>query len=482
MCKRCLFVAALLIAAIALLAGCVPGQRRTPESTPAGTATGSRLVCPGAEGTATPSGSTPAPTATVDEALRQDAGAYAERYGIPVEEGLRRLSLQGPIGELNATLQEREAATFAGLWIQHEPEFRAVVAFTRDGEATLCPYVEGTPLLDIIELRTALFSQAELESIRDQASRELDKLDFEVNTSLSLENNRVEVDVSDRAWVESELERVGADLPEGVELVVVEGGSTARDKDLLLTPPVPGIAFPRQKPAEGYRESMLALASGTLLLEQGCLRLEGGMLPIWPPGYTLRVEGGQVLIIDGGGGLAARAGEEVCMGGGQSGVTDEWVLQQIPAACRGDYWIVGSARPNLTYDSDLFSPEVVSTPQIEAIFLRYKPALSEQASVAREVTGRLVLYEYQRCLQLDTGGLGGPVHLFWPPDWSLRASDGEVAVLDGTGQVMGRVGEDVSLRVREVPSDWEDAVYRQLVDEVPCSCMGGLSWLVDRVE
>ncbi len=212
--------------------------------------------------------------------------------------------------------------------------------------------------------------------------RELDKLDFDVNVSLSLEKNRVEVSVSDRAWIESELQRVGAHLPEGVELVVVEGGSTARDKDLLLTPPVPGIAFPRQKPTEGYRESMMALATGRLVLEGECLRLEGGTLPIWPPGFTLRVEGEQVLVLDGGGKVAARAGEEVCLGGGYSGITDEWVLQQIPAACRSDYWIVGSARPNLTYDSDLFTPEVVSTPQIEA----HLPAL--QTGPPRAGAGR----------------------------------------------------------------------------------------------
>jgi hypothetical protein len=481
MCNRKLFPAILFMVAIALLAGCVPERGRTSESTPSPTGTGTRLVCQGAGPTPAPSGGAPAPTAAVDDALRRDAEAYAEMFGVSVEEAVRRLDLQGLVGDLNATLREREAATFAGLWIEHEPEFRAVVAFTRDGQETLCPYVEGTPLADSIELRTARFSLAELEAIYAEATRELSKLDFDVNVMLSEQNNRVEVTVSDRAWVESELKRVGGHLPEGVELVVVEGGSTARNKDLLLTPPVPGIAFPRQKPTEGYRESMMALASGRLVLEQGCLRLEGGSLPVWPPKFTLRVEGEQVLVLDGGGGVAARVGEEVCMGGGQSGISDEWVLQQIPAACRGDYWIVGSARPNLTYDSDLFTPEVVSTPPVEAIFLRYKPALSEQASTAKEVTGRLVLYDYQRCLQLDTGGLGGPVHLFWPSDWSLRAGDGEVAVLDGTGQAVARVGNDVSLRVREISQDWDLAVYRQLVNELPCSCMGGLSWLVDGI-
>ena len=455
--RRGLLVAALLMAAIPLLTGCVSGQGNRSEPTPG-------------------------PTVPISEALRFDAEEYAERMGVSVEEAIRRLSLQDPIGDLNAELQQQEAATFAGLWIRHEPEYRVVVAFTRDGKKTLRPYVEGTPLADIIELRKGQFSLVELEAMQAEAMRELDKLDFDVHVSLSLENNRVEVNVSDRAWVESELQRVGADLPEGAELVVVEGGSTAQGKDRLLTPPVPGIAFPRQKPAEGYRESMMALSTGRLVLEGECLRLEGGTLPIWPPEFTLRAEGEQVLVIDGGGGVAARVGEEACLSGGNSGTTDEWVLQQIPAACRGEYWIVGSARPNLLYDSDLFSPEVVSTPQQRTIFLRYRPALSEQASTTKEVSGRLVLYDYQRCLQLDTSGLGGPVNLFWPSDWSLSASDGDVAVVDGTGQAVARVGDDVSLRVREIPQDWDLAVYRQLVNELPCNCMGGLSWLVERAE
>ena len=476
--RRSFFAVTLLTAALVLLAGCV----REEGDTAGPTAAGRLLVCPGTERTATPSGGA-SPTAIIDEVLRRDAEAYAESHGVSVGEAILRLELVDLWHDMNlpATLREREAATLAGIWIEHEPEFRFVIAFTRDGEETLCPYVAGTPLIDVIELRTARFSYAELEAVYAETTRELGKLDFEANAVLAEQNNRVEVRVSDRAWFESELERVEAHLPEGVELVVVEGGTTARDKDRLLTPPVPGIAFPRQKPVEGYAMSMMALASGRLVLEEGCLRLEGGALPIWPPGFTLRVEGEQVLIIDGGGGVAARAGEEVCMGGGHSAVTDEWVLQQIPSACRGDYWIVGSARPNLTYDSDLFTPEVVSTPEIEAIFLRYKPALEEQASPAKEVTGRLALDKYQRCLQLDAGGPGGDVHLFWPQDWSLSAGDGEVAVLDGIGQVVGRVGESVSLRVREVPSTWEDAVYQQLVNELPCSCMGGMSWLVDGV-
>jgi hypothetical protein len=359
------------------------------------------------------------------------------------------------------------------------------VAFTRDGEKTLAPYLENRSIPELT-VHQARYTLAELQAMQALTMREVDKLDFEVLVALSVPDNRVEVHVSDRAWFEQELQRVGAELPEGIELLVVEGGSTARDKDLLLTPPVPGIAFPRQKPAEGFREAMQAQLVGTLRLEGACLQVQplggGVLLPIWPPEFTMRTEGEQVQVIDGQGQVAARAGEEVYLGGGYVGVTDEWVLQQIPAACRGEYFVVGNeARPNLRYDSDLFALDVVSTTQQTALFLRYTPALDRQIAKGASVDGKLVIYDYYRCLHLQTDGGAGPFTLLWPPDWSLRAGDGEVVVVDGSGQAVARLGDEVSLRGRAIPHDIDFPAYRQLVDELPGDCIGA-SWLVDGVE
>jgi hypothetical protein len=425
----------------------------------------------------------PTPTAGMVESLRPLAEEMAPAWGVSVEEAYKRLCAEDPIGTLQVELAEREAETFAGLWIENEPTYRVVVAFTRDGEKTLEPYLKNRTIPGL-EVRTAHTSLAELETIQAQAMRELDKLDFEVGVFLFVQDNRVEVHVSDRAWFESELRRVGAQLPDGVELVVVEGGSTARDKDLLLTPPVPGIAFPRQKPAEGFRESMCAVLVGMLRLRDTCLyvqSLSGGevLLPIWPPDFTLRIEGDQVLVVNEEGQVAARAGEEVYMSGGYVGVTDEWVLQQIPAACQGEYFVVGNeVRPNLQYDSDLFALDVVSTTERAVLFLRYKPALDEQVVEAVSASGKLVAYDYRRCLHLQTDWGPGEVMLLWPADWSVRADGETIAVLDGTGQVVARMGDEVRLRGRAIPHDADVAVYRQLMDELPGDCVGA-SWLVD---
>jgi uncharacterized iron-regulated membrane protein len=63
----------------------------------------------------------------VSDALRRDAEAYADAQGVSLDEAIRRLRQQDPIGELNAVLRERESDVFGSLWIQHQPEHKVIV-------------------------------------------------------------------------------------------------------------------------------------------------------------------------------------------------------------------------------------------------------------------------------------------------------------------------------------------------------------------
>jgi hypothetical protein len=446
------------------------------------------LVACSGQRTVTGLGETPAPTSTPSEALRHDAQAYAEQFGISEGEALQRMQYQDAVGELQNALRTNEADTFGGLWIEHEPGFRVVVLFTRAGNRTIRPYIKERAFADLVEVRSTRYTLAELEAAYTQTVHELGKLDFGVSSMLNVKENRIEIPVSDRTWFESELRRAGAQLPEEVELVVVEGASTAKDRGLLLTPPVPGIAFPRQKPVEGIRTSMLALLIGTLWLdpEGSCLRItplqgDEDLLPIWPPEYTLQIDGEQVLVLDGDGKVVARAGEEVTMGGGYVPVTDEWVLQQIPPACRGAYFVVGSGvRPNVPQDTELLNTDVLSTTESVVLFPRYTPALDEQVVDSELVSGKLVSYAYYRCLHLQTASWG-PMTLAWPTAWSLDVQQGIVVVLDREGAEVARLGDKVTLRARPVPHSADVPVYRQLIAELPGDCIGA-TWLVDGIE
>jgi hypothetical protein len=149
----------------------------------------------------------------------QDATAYAAQYGVSVDEGARRLELQGLVSDLEGELTEKEAATFAGLWIQHKPEYRVVVRFTdRAAEARLKARVAGGPLEKVIETRNAKWSLAELESrqldVRGQAKKAQTRLESDINVV----ENKLEVYTLEPEKLHGRLAAAGARLPEGVEV------------------------------------------------------------------------------------------------------------------------------------------------------------------------------------------------------------------------------------------------------------------------
>lgn len=151
-----------------------------------------------------------------------DAKAYAEHYRVDVSEALRRLHLQEDIGELNAALETQEAATFAGLWIEHEPQYRVVAQFTRDGARTLQRYTANTPLAGLIEVRGARTSYARLIADQNTSDEALSKAGIATNSLVDVKRNRVEQRVLDTAAAQATAQRSGIKLPDTVELVKVE--------------------------------------------------------------------------------------------------------------------------------------------------------------------------------------------------------------------------------------------------------------------
>jgi hypothetical protein len=113
-----------------------------------------------------------------DGALLRDAQAYADEMGVTLEEAVFRLEQQSreAIGALQNQLQLHEAETFAGLWLQHQPEYRLVVAFTHNGEQTIRRYVaEESDLFSLLEVRSAQYSLAQLEADQRTVIQILDK-------------------------------------------------------------------------------------------------------------------------------------------------------------------------------------------------------------------------------------------------------------------------------------------------------------------
>ncbi|MBI5840472.1 MAG: hypothetical protein HZB19_10245 [Chloroflexi bacterium] len=70
-----------------------------------------------------------------------DVETYAKFHGVSVEEALRRFHIQDIARALQADVSANEAETFAGLWVEHSPEFRIVVLFAGDINQKIKPYI-----------------------------------------------------------------------------------------------------------------------------------------------------------------------------------------------------------------------------------------------------------------------------------------------------------------------------------------------------
>lgn len=161
----------------------------------------------------------------VEDPLARDAQWYADDQGVSLEEAIRRLELQEELSlsGLGPALEANEGDTFAGLWIQHEPEYRFVVLFTRDGEETIRPYIEGEPWASIVEVRNgAGATLKEIEAAQAQAGRLVRELDIRADSGINVQENQVELYVTDKARLDAALREADLRLPDHVAVIEVE--------------------------------------------------------------------------------------------------------------------------------------------------------------------------------------------------------------------------------------------------------------------
>ena len=144
---------------------------------------------------------------------------WAAQHDVELSEAITQLLMQDTVGELDADLLSNESGTFGGLWIQNEPEYRVVVAFTKDGERTIAKYVKNETLMDLIQVRTVEAPNRELMKASREAGWTVSEVGFRSVSDINLSKNRVEVYTPDRLRLEEVLRRNEKTLPARVHII-----------------------------------------------------------------------------------------------------------------------------------------------------------------------------------------------------------------------------------------------------------------------
>ena len=274
-----------------------------------------------------------------------DAETYAKNYGISLDDALRQFHLQDVAGELQATLREKEADTFAAIWLEHTPEFKIVVLFTHDAEQKIKPYLTDE-LVGVVEARDVEASRAMLEDVDGEIKSILLNLGIQVESELNVYENRITIFVNeaDRNQFDSAVKDKLIVIPNNVEIITVwKLGQTGE----AANPPSLGDHFPQlATPPSVYLDT--PLIEGELVLENGCLRVSGvknllrgnSLLLVWDSRFSTQTEKGVVQVVDSSTGeVLVSVGDYVAIGDGGDNIKP--TNKPIPDECPGPYWIVG---------------------------------------------------------------------------------------------------------------------------------------------
>ncbi|HEX8365015.1 MAG TPA: hypothetical protein VF603_07010 [Allosphingosinicella sp.] len=281
-----------------------------------------------------------------------EAGWYAQAHGVSEAEAQRRMRLQhevvGEIGRIGPRLEAEQRGNYADIWIEHTPEWRVVVGFVRDPEATLRRYT-ANPLFVARQVRHSL---VELHAGQADAFGQLRRLGIPAEGGTYVSDNEVRIIAAvDAAEVAALLASGRLRVPPFVRVT----GADALDP----AEPVAQAArrFVRILPQARHRTGAetAELNVGTIVLRDGCFRLDGAgeddPFAFFGAETGIRLDDSGALILyqrgaGGYGGDPARVGERMVLGGGAGReIADAEATAAVRAACGpGRVVFVGNPR------------------------------------------------------------------------------------------------------------------------------------------
>jgi hypothetical protein len=177
-----------------------------------------------------------------------DTVTYSLNNGISYEEGSRRFALRNKIDNLEERLIHDNPNTFAGLWLEHTPEFKLVVQFVGEPQKDISTYL-SKELTAITEVRHAEFSLVDLERVRTEALESIiSEGEIPIESDIDVKKNRVELYVTDENYIKSRnaVQNIGLGFSSNTKVINVPslsnkeaniyGGLTTYTTALGLTP------------------------------------------------------------------------------------------------------------------------------------------------------------------------------------------------------------------------------------------------------
>ena len=204
---------------------------------------------------------------------------------------------------------------------------------------------------------------------------------------------------------------------------------------------------------------------GVLILDGQCLRVKDSFprehwpTTIWPAGFTPHVNEGVVEIRNGAGRVVAQVGDQIAGGGG--------FFDRSGGDCSGPVWWANTMK---------------TLPDVEVYFPKQDGTLAPEDGTVL-FSGKLILFE--KCLQVaddvirvrDRVYAGISPLIIWPTDFALSTEDGVVKIVDGTGNVVARVGDEVEFDAFNLT--YEEAREHGGLAEITPACSGPY-WAVGR--
>lgn len=132
-------------------------------------------------------------------------------------------------------------------------------------------------------------------------------------------------------------------------------------------------------------------------------------------------------------------------------------------------WVLSNTTPQVGVGLEgTATSEPVIVPEEPAIAFPRKGATEDLMESL--MMGRLILVD--RCLRIEDSESDTSLLVVWPYDFNWQITNGIVEVLDGTGQVVARVGEGVSMGGGELDSLAGMGIDNPIQAQIPDSCPG----------